>query len=179
MSLCVDALVLHRLYGAAGGAWLWVMAALTVVGSGWTMVPIAATAAHPKLRAHALRLVSMLALVAIAVFSLKALFGRARPCACLTDVHALVFSAPTDPSFPSGHAAGAFAVATYVALESRIHVAGKVALFVVAAGIAASRIVLGVHYPSDVVAGAALGAVAAFLYSLSRKTLAKSRRDSI
>lgn len=156
-SLCaVDAVVLHRLYGAAG-PWLWLMAALTVVGSGWTMVPIAASAAHPKLRAHALRLIGVLVVVAVAVFSLKALIGRVRPCMGLAGVHALVFATPTDPSFPSGHAAGAFAVASFVALETRAHVVLKVALFVVALGIALSRVVLGVHYPSDILAGALLG----------------------
>jgi undecaprenyl-diphosphatase len=133
------------------------MAALTVVGSGWTMVPIAGATAHPKLRVHALRLLGVLVGVAIAVFALKALVGRVRPCVGLPWVHALVFPAPTDPSFPSGHAAGAFAVAAYVAVETRVHLGIKVALFVVASGIAISRVVLGVHYPSDVVAGAVLG----------------------
>jgi undecaprenyl-diphosphatase len=112
---------------------------------------------HPKLRSHVFRLVGVLVVVAIAVFSLKALFGRARPCMCLSDVHALVFSAPTDPSFPSGHAAGAFAFAAYVALEARLHVLAKAAIFVLAAGIALSRVVLGVHFPSDVLVGALLG----------------------
>jgi len=166
MFLCpVDLVVFHRLYGAAG-PWLWVMASLTVVGSGWTMLPIAATAAHPRMRTHALRLVTTLALVATSVFALKALFGRVRPCASLADVHALVFAAPTDPSFPSGHAAGAFAVAAYVALETRVHAAVKLSVFVVSAGIALSRVVLGVHYPSDVVAGALLGVVTATIVSV-------------
>lgn len=133
------------------------MAALTVIGSGWTMVPIAAVGAHPRMRAHALRLVGILASVAVLVFSLKALFGRARPCMCLADVHALVFSTPTDPSFPSGHAAGAFAFAAYVAFEARTHVLVKAAIFALAAGIGLSRVVLGVHFPSDVLAGAVLG----------------------
>lgn len=154
----MDLAAFHRLYGGTG-AWLWAMAALTVVGSGWTMLPIAALAAFERTRAHALRLVGLLALVAVLVFSLKALFGRARPCASLAHVHALVFGAPHDPSFPSGHAAGAFAVAAFVAFESRAHPLLKIALFVVAAGIATSRVVLGVHFPSDVLAGAVLGVV--------------------
>jgi undecaprenyl-diphosphatase len=154
------------------------MATLTVVGSGWTMLPIAATAAHPRMRGHALRLVGVLVLVAVAVFSLKALFGRARPCTSLADIHALVFAAPTDPSFPSGHAAGAFAVAAYVALETRLHVGIKAALFVVSLGIALSRVVLGVHYPSDIAAGAGVGTVVALLVFLLRKTFANKARNS-
>jgi undecaprenyl-diphosphatase len=171
----VDYLVLHRLYNA-GFVWLW--ASLTVVGSGWTMVPIAATAAHPKLRTHAFRLVGVLAVVAALVFTLKALFGRARPCTSLADIHALVFAAPTDPSFPSGHAAGAFAVAAYVALETRAHAGIKVILFVISTGIALSRVVLGVHYPSDIAAGAVLGVAAAFVISVLRKSFATKMRNS-
>jgi undecaprenyl-diphosphatase len=173
----VDLALFHRLYGGTG-AWLFVMAALTIVGSGWTMIPIAALAAFDRTRAHALRLVALLAGVAVLVFSLKALVGRARPCACLAHVHALVFATPHDPSFPSGHAAGAFTVAAFVAFEARVHPAAKVALFVIAAGIALSRVVLGVHFPSDIAAGALLGVVVAAGYSAVRRALSDSSRRS-
>ena len=116
-----------------------------------------------------MRLTALLVGVAVAVFSLKALVGRARPCGSLAHVHALVFGTPHDPSFPSGHAAGAFAVAAFVAFESRAHPVAKVALFVIAAGIALSRVVLGVHFPSDVVAGAALGVVSALVATRVRR----------
>lgn len=164
----MDLAVFHRLYGGTG-AWLWIMAALTVVGSGWTMIPIASLAAFDKTRAHAVRLTALLVGVAALVFSLKALVGRARPCGSLAHVHALVFGAPHDPSFPSGHAAGAFAVAAFVAFESRAHPMAKVALFVIAAGIALSRVVLGVHFPSDVAAGAALGVASALVATRVRR----------
>ena len=109
------------------------------------------------------------------MFLLKALVGRARPCASLAHVHALVFSTPHDPSFPSGHAAGAFAVAAFVAFEARVHVAAKIALFVLAAGIAVSRVVLGVHFPSDIAAGAALGTVASLSFSIARRSFSKRK----
>jgi len=168
----LDNTLFYRLYGA-NGPWLWGMVALTIAGSGWSMVPIAAVGAHPKWRAHVLRLVGVLVVVAIAVFALKSVFGRARPCMGLADVHALVLSAPTDPSFPSGHAAGAFAFAAYVALEARVHLAVKVALFVVACGIALSRVVLGVHFPSDVAAGALLGCAVSALAATRRRRAAR------
>jgi diacylglycerol kinase family enzyme/membrane-associated phospholipid phosphatase len=61
---------------------------------------------------------------------------------------------PRTSSFPSGHAASAFAFATAVSRE----VPGAApALFPLAASVAYSRVYLGVHYPSDVVAGGALG----------------------
>lgn len=62
---------------------------------------------------------------------------------------------PTSTSFPSGHAASAFAFATGVALEKP---ALGIPLLGVATAVAYSRVYVGVHYPSDVVAGAAIGA---------------------
>src|SRR3954469_7381593 len=65
-----------------------------------------------------------------------------------------------DPSFPSDHATAAFAIATAVVL--RLRVPGLV-LLVLAAVLAVGRVFLGLHYPSDVLAGAALGAAAALV----------------
>ncbi|MGW6706147.1 phosphatase PAP2 family protein [Streptomyces sp. NPDC054956] len=67
---------------------------------------------------------------------------------------------PQTTSFPSGHAASAFAFASGVALESP---GWGAALAPVAACVAFSRVYTGVHYPSDVLAGAALGVAAGFL----------------
>ncbi|MFZ3470230.1 bifunctional phosphatase PAP2/diacylglycerol kinase family protein [Streptomyces sp. 4.24] len=64
---------------------------------------------------------------------------------------------PQTTSFPSGHSASAFAFAAGVALESP---GWGAALAPVAASVAFSRVYTGVHYPSDVLAGAALGVAA-------------------
>jgi diacylglycerol kinase family enzyme/membrane-associated phospholipid phosphatase len=66
---------------------------------------------------------------------------------------------PTSPSFPSGHSASAAAFAVAVAMEAPVSVAVPVAG--AAAGVAFSRIYTGAHYPGDVLAGLALGSVAA------------------
>jgi undecaprenyl-diphosphatase len=62
---------------------------------------------------------------------------------------------PVTSSFPSGHATAAFTAATLLADGTR----GGVAYFGLAALVAASRVYVGLHHPSDVVAGAALGLV--------------------
>lgn len=67
---------------------------------------------------------------------------------------------PVTTSFPSGHAASAAAFAVGVAMEAPVL---AVPLGGLAAGVAMSRVATGVHYPSDVAAGAVVGAGAAVL----------------
>jgi membrane-associated phospholipid phosphatase len=98
---------------------------------------------------------------------LKELLGRPRP------VFATSVATASGYSFPSGHAAGTaagYGAIVLLALPlaprwARPPLLGACALLAVA--VAASRVLLGVHYPSDVTAGAALGlawiGVAAFL----------------
>ena len=81
--------------------------------------------------------------------SLKAVFRRRRPA--VEDLPALI-AVPTSLSFPSAHASTSFCAAcAYGPLV-------PVTLVPAAAAIAFSRVYFGVHYPSDVVVGAALGA---------------------
>ncbi len=74
-------------------------------------------------------------------------------------------------SFPSGHAATSFACAALLAWLTPLP---KVALFGLAALIAFSRVYVGVHYPLDVLGGAALGLAIATALRL----LATGRRRS-
>jgi undecaprenyl-diphosphatase len=65
---------------------------------------------------------------------------------------------PHSHSFPSGHAATSFACATILAaLEPRL----RVPAYVLAVAIALSRVYVGVHYLTDVLAGALLGVATA------------------
>ena len=80
---------------------------------------------------------------------LKAAYYRPRPSTTL-----LPLGPETDSSFPSGHAARAFTVATITAIIKGRKYAF---LLVLALGVAVSRVILGVHYPLDVTAGALLG----------------------
>jgi len=86
------------------------------------------------------------------------LVDRARPF--VVDPHGVhLFSGhAADPGFPSDHATGAFAVAMAIWLRNRV--AGTVAL-IAAAVLSIGRVAIGVHFPSDVLAGAVLGCLAA------------------
>jgi undecaprenyl-diphosphatase len=85
---------------------------------------------------------------------LKALFPRRRPAAQLLPVERRLVRRPTSSSFPSGHAASAAAFATAVAMESP---RSAIVVGPLAATVAYSRVHTGVHWTSDVLAGAAVG----------------------
>lgn len=91
---------------------------------------------------------------------IKPLVGRRRPDPGRTRLARQIGQQPWTSSFPSGHAASAVAFATGVGLE--FPVAGAV-LAPLAAAVAYSRVHVGVHYPSDVVVGALIGAGVAVL----------------
>lgn len=96
------------------------------------------------------------------------LVDRARPF--VVDPHGVhLFSGHVaDPGFPSDHATGAFAVAMAIYLRDRRW--GAVAL-VLAAILSIGRVAIGVHFPSDVLAGALLGCgVALVLYARPLRT---------
>ena len=86
------------------------------------------------------------------------LVDRARPFVVDSGGVHLFSGHAADPGFPSDHATAAFAIATAIFLRHRRW--GAVALLA-AAVLSVGRVAIGVHYPSDVLAGAALGAAAA------------------
>ena len=106
-------------------------------------------------------LVAAAALAAATLCSsaIKGVVGRERPPVADPGVSALVH-VPGDASFPSSHAATAFAAAGVVAMR---YPALRLPLLGLASVIAVSRVYLGVHYPLDVLAGACLGLGIAWL----------------
>lgn len=94
--------------------------------------------------------------------ALSFLIGRRRPYEVAPDMWHLPIKLYT-PSFPSGHATMAFATAVFLIWywHPAWYLAGAVLL--VACGVGLARIVVGVHYLSDVLAGAILGSVLGWL----------------
>lgn len=145
------------------------MCVLTAIGSGWGALLILPLFVSPRTRRFAASLTGVLGVTAVVVFVLKAIVQRKRPYLTVPGVRPLVFEAPTDFSFPSGHAAGSFAFATFVAVvlvrhairepekKKRRIVLSMIAM-VAALGVAMSRCALAVHFPIDVFVGAMLGA---------------------
>jgi undecaprenyl-diphosphatase len=90
---------------------------------------------------------------------LRPLFGRVRPCYALPgEMVRRILPAADVGSLPSLHASNLFALATAATLADRRL---GLAAFPVAAAVAWSRVYGGVHWPGDVLAGAAWGALAA------------------
>jgi undecaprenyl-diphosphatase len=90
---------------------------------------------------------------------LGALLPRTRPFAAHDGIHRFIAHA-ADPGFPSDHAAASFAIATAIFISSRRLGA---ALLAAAVLLAVSRVAAGVHWPTDVIAGGAVGAGAAIV----------------
>jgi undecaprenyl-diphosphatase len=130
-----------------GDGWLWLITGLLLGAGGGHGLDVLGAAALAAAVANAL------------LIPLKRRFRRPRPCEREPNPY---FATPYRPqfqgdafSFPSGHSLNAFAVSTVVALA--FPTLAPVA-FLVAASVAASRVFLGLHFLTDVVVGAALGA---------------------
>jgi undecaprenyl-diphosphatase len=110
----------------------------------------------PKTRKMGLAcLFSLLIMVVVNDLILKNAVARIRPYEAIEGLERLI-EAQVDYSFPSGHTASSFACA-YVILRMATKKAAAVPAVVLAALIAFSRLYVGVHYPTDVLAGMVLG----------------------
>lgn len=116
-------------------------------------------------RAQSFKLIISVALAvgladALAYRGLKSVIQRQRPFQNSEISWVRKVGEAHGPSFPSNHATNSFAVATVLAW----HFPGVAYLFyILAALVALSRVALGVHYPSDIVAGMILGLFVGFV----------------
>jgi undecaprenyl-diphosphatase len=163
----------HRVPALDGVMW-----ALTTIGRGgavW-LVLAAGTALLDRRRAMAAWQVGLALLLAVTLSDgvLKPLVHRARPAVDLEASH-LVGRPPTSSSFPSGHATTAAAGA---AMLASVWPPARAAFWLLAIGIAVSRLYLGLHYPSDVAAGFLLGLLVAwFVRGRTRWRFLAPRRE--
>ncbi len=134
-----DLMLLASAVGRAGFVW-WVTALIAMV--------------FPGRRMAAWRLVLAVALAYLLVDGvIKPVIGRARPFDVVADAR-LIDQRPVTSSFPSGHTAAAVAGAL---AAGRLFPRARLAWWLLAAGVALSRVYVGAHWPTDVVAGAVLG----------------------
>jgi undecaprenyl-diphosphatase len=133
------------------------MVGATRLGDGWAWIAVLAAgvvpADHAPMRAVT-ETAAAIAAVNVAQLALKHALRRPRPAVRATRP----MNAPDRFSFPSGHTMNAFAVAVLVTVH--VPEAGPWA-FALAGSVGASRVVLQLHFVSDVVAGALLGSVLA------------------
>lgn len=79
-------------------------------------------------------------------------------------------SVTADASFPSDHAAGSFSIAGIILCKQSI---GSIVLAVIAVLLSLSRIYVGVHYPSDILGGMAVGILSSMVINKNRNILEK------
>ena len=115
----------------------------------WLVLGLAGAAVDPPRRGAWLRATRAVLLAYALNTVVKTIVRRRRPQ--LEKLPALV-STPTSLSFPSAHASSSFAAARAYA-----RLVPGAPLYAVATAMALSRVYLGVHYPSDIAAGALLG----------------------
>jgi len=152
-----DHRVMRRMNRWRAPRWIryWMIAA-TRMGDGWLWYSVAAAllAFGGAQRYAAVGAAGSAALAGVAVFkALKRLSHRPRPCQI--EPHCWSKVLPPDRfSFPSGHTMTAFSIALVLSYFYR---GVELPLYFLAGSIAVSRVVLGMHFLSDVLAGAILG----------------------
>ena len=155
---------------AGESGWLFALPALTFAGALFARAGAAtrrARAAWGLLAARALYFFVVQLDSGIASQVLKHFFGRARPALLdtLGPYHFALFSKPAIfASFPSGHTITAFATAA--SLSFFLPRWTWPLLYLATLPVAASRLIIGAHYTSDVVAGALIGLACAHLTAL-------------
>ena len=139
------------------------------LGQIWLIVGILLIIFKKTRRTGIAVIVSYIGVYLLGQLLLKNLFVRPRPCQ-IDQAFALIVDRPTSPSFPSTHSAWAFAAASAIFYKFR---KAGIGVFVFAALIAFSRMYLFLHFPTDVLAGIALGIILGTLSAILCDRVAK------
>jgi len=134
----------------------WAMWSITHLGSAWAAIGALALATM----VHQARFVVVTAMAiltqGILIGVAKALTQRPRPFDQLSGIRVIGLK-PADLSYPSGHSALAFNVATLLAVGLPMAHPWPFVIYGLACAVGYSRLHLGVHYPFDVLSGATVG----------------------
>ena len=168
--------IFQAVNGVAGAHWLLDSLARTFVGDYFVPVVLslsllalwfgAKTASRRELQQRAVFAGAIAMVIAnVAIVALNGTDWALRPRPFDIDPHAAMsvgalFYAPPDPAFPSNSMAFAFALVAPVIRANRPF---GIAMGVMAALMGASRVYAGVHFPADIVAGAAIGVMASVI----------------
>lgn len=129
---------------------------------------------HDKnLQRQGLASLASLAISMGTTYSLKKIISRNRPYVTYPSL-IQPYYLENDPAFPSGHTTAAFSTATSLSLTFRKWYV-VIPAYTWASAAAYSRLHLGVHYPSDVLAGAAIGAGSAWLCYKANRWLQRKK----
>ncbi len=138
----------------------------------WLVIGIIMLCFRKTRRCAILMLISTLAVYCFGELFLKNQICRVRPCNIRPYLDIPV-ERPSSYSFPSGHTSSAFSCAVMILMNHRV---GGVFALMLAIVIAFSRLYNYVHFPSDVLAGALLGAVFAVItYFIARLVVPPKR----
>ena len=157
---------------------------ITHLGDGgiiWIMITLALLAYGKTRKTGLLCSCSLLLEVLVCNVILKNWVARTRPYEVIEGLQRLI-AAPSDFSFPSGHTGSSFAVAVVIFLM--VPKRYGIPAMVLAVLIGLSRLYVGVHYPTDVLAAAFLGTVTAVLiwaiyrFAQKKRTAIKNQPDA-
>ena len=140
---------LAMVFAHSGDSWFWLLG----LGLLWAF-------GNPAYQDLTIRFIAAILVLAVLVMTIKFTIRRSRPEGDWGAVYR-----KTDPhSFPSGHAARAAMIAILALLWCPIAIGLALTLWALLVSLA--RIAMGVHYPSDVLAGAILGVSFGVVFSL-------------
>jgi len=182
-TLKFDTFVRTAVHERATPALTWIMKGFSFLGSVAVLTVLCFMAICGFVYLRWVRMAALLAITMVGMaaldVALKLAFHRPRP-------PAFFGPAPTSYSFPSGHAMGSVCFYGVLAAILAARARGKVAKWCIWTGavlligvIGYSRIYLGVHYPSDVIAGYCAGAVWVGAVAFLDKVLADRRRNEV